>query len=102
MARRRRPSILSLSALARRNGIYKGLLGGDRRWLAIGGVFWGVRVMKRALAKTEEFVTIEKLQPGQWLSLQAIPTPTRQERKADRRASQKTCQRTCQKTCQKT
>lgn len=81
---RRRQSILSAAALARRNGIYKGLLGGNRRWLAIGGVFWGVRVMKKMLGKNEEFVTLEKLQPGQWLSLQAIPAPTRKERRAAR------------------
>jgi hypothetical protein len=81
---RRRPSSLSPAALARRNGIYKGLLGGDRRWLAIGGVFWGARVMKKMLGKNEEFVTLEKLQPGQWMSLRAIPAPTRKERRAAR------------------
>ena len=87
MARaRRRPSILSPFALARRNGIYKGLIGGDRRWLAIGGVFWAGRMLKKSLGKTEEIVTVETMQPGQWMSLRTIPPSTRRQRRADKKS----------------
>ncbi len=86
MARSRRPSLLSPFALARRNGIYKGLLGGDRKWLIIGGAFWGSRILKKSLGESEQIVTIEKMAPGQWMSLRTIPAPTRKQRKAERRA----------------
>ena len=85
MARTRRPSVFSPFALARRNGLYKGLLGGDRQWLVIGGVFWGLRFLKKSLGKVEQVVTIEKMEPGQWMSLRTIVPPTRRERKASKR-----------------
>jgi len=82
MARaRRRTSLLSPFALARRNGLYKGLLGGDRSWLVIGGIFWGGRLLKKSLGKNEEVVALEKLEPGQWLTLRTIPQQTRKQRK---------------------
>ena len=82
MARTRRPSLLSPFALARRNGIYKGLLGGDRSWLVIGGIFWGGRFLRKSFGKVEQVITIEKLEPGQWMSLRAIPQDTRKQRAA--------------------
>jgi hypothetical protein len=87
MARTRRPALLSPIALVRRNGLYKGLLGGDRQWLVIGGVFWGARFLKKSFGKNEEVVTIERMEPGQWMSLRTIPPPTRAERKADKRSA---------------
>lgn len=82
MARaRRRTSLFSPFALARRNGLYKGLLGGDRSWLVIGGIFWGGRMLKKSLGKNEQVITIEKLEPGQHLSLRTIPQATRKQRK---------------------
>jgi hypothetical protein len=84
MARQRRPSVLSPFAFARRNGIYKGLLGGDRTWLVLGGIVWGGRMLKKTLGKVEEVVAVEKLEPGQWMSLRTI---TPQERKAERKAA---------------
>jgi hypothetical protein len=87
MARSRRPSYLSPFALARRNGLYKGLLGGDRRWLIIGGTLWGARSLRKALGKNEEIVALEKMEPGQWMSLRTIAPPTRQQRKAVKRTA---------------
>ena len=87
MARARRPSVLSPFALARRNAIYKGLLGGDRKWLIIGGIFWGGRFLKKELGKNEQVVALEKLEPGQWMSLRAIPPTTRQQRKEAKKAA---------------
>ena len=82
MARTRRPSLLSPFALARRNGLYKGLIGGDRSWLVIGGIFWGGRFLKKSLGRTEQIIATEKLEPGQWMSLRTIPQQTRKQRKA--------------------
>ena len=86
MAVKRRASMLSPFALARRNAIYKGVLGGERKWMILGGTVWGVRFLRKALGKSEELVTIEKLEPGQWMSLRTIPPTTRKQRKAARRA----------------
>ena len=87
MARTRRPSYLSPIAYARRNGLYKGLLGGDRRWLIIGGALWGGRALRKALGRTETVVTVEKMEPGQWMSLRTIVPPTRKERRAERKVA---------------
>ncbi len=90
MARQRRPSYLSPIAYGRRNGLYKGLLGGDRRWLAVGGTLWAMRALRKAFGHTETVVTLEKMEPGQWMSLRTIAPPTRRERKAAKRAGRAT------------
>ena len=85
MARTRRPSYLSPIAYARRNGLYKGLLGGDRRWLIVGGILWGLRTLRKAFGRVETVVTVEKMEPGQWMSLRTIePLSRRERRKAAR------------------
>lgn len=87
MARARRPSVLSPFALARRNALYKGLLGGDRPWLVIGGVVWVVRLLRKSFGRVEQVVTIEKMEPGQWMSLRTIPAQSRGQRKAAKKTS---------------
>ena len=81
---RSRKSALSPLVAARRNAIYKGLLGGDRTWLIIGAVVWLPRLVRKAFGKTEQVVALEKLLPGQALTLLAIPQKTRAERRAAR------------------
>jgi hypothetical protein len=78
----------SLSPLAalRRNAITKGVLGGQRGWMAVGAVVWGLRLLRKLLGRTEEVVATEKLEPGQVLCLTAIAPPSRAERRAARRA----------------
>jgi hypothetical protein len=86
-AARRRPSYLSPFALARRNGLYKGLIGGDRRWLAVGGTLWGLRLLRKAMGKSEQVVAVEKLKPGEWMSLRTIsPAEQHAERLAAKQA----------------
>jgi hypothetical protein len=85
MARRR--GILSPSYFIRRAGIYKGLLGGSKGWLAAGGVFWGARFIKKTFGRSEEFAASEVLKPGQFITIEALLPPTRKERKATKRAS---------------
>lgn len=86
-AARRRPSYLSPFALMRRNGLYKGLIGGDRRWLVVGGTLWGLRTLRKALGKNEEIIAVEKMKPGQWMSLRTIsPAEQKAERVSAKRA----------------
>jgi hypothetical protein len=89
MAAKRRPSYLSPFALARRNGLYKGVLGGDRRWLVVGGVVWGARFLRKSLGKSEQVVALEKLEPGQWMSVRAISPAERKAEKAAGKAVRK-------------
>jgi hypothetical protein len=86
----RRPGILSPFAFARRQGVYKGLLGGHRGWLVVGGTLWGARFLRRALGRNEEVAAVEVLRPGQAIRLEAIPALSRRERTAQRRAAQRT------------
>lgn len=83
----RKPSVLSLTVLLRRNALYKGVFGGSRGWMAVGAVLWGPKLFKRFLGKNEEVIATEKLVAGQWLRLEAISPPTRKQRKAARRAT---------------
>lgn len=87
-ARSRRGGLLSPFAYARRAGIYRGLFGGDRRWLLIGGTVIVAGKLRRFFGRSTEIVTIEELKPGQPLRLEAIPAPSRrQRRRAAKRAS---------------
>jgi hypothetical protein len=82
MARRRRPSLLSPTAYLRRGALYKGVFGGSRGWLAVGALVWGPRLVKKALGRTEEVVTVETMRPGDVLRLETIPQTTRRQRRA--------------------
>ncbi|MCB1001083.1 MAG: hypothetical protein KDB40_17440 [Acidimicrobiales bacterium] len=81
------PKLLRPSVLLRRNAMYKGVLGGSKGWLAIGGVLWGKSFLKKTFGKNEEILGTEKLTKGQYLRLDAVKPPTRrQQRKAKRQA----------------
>jgi hypothetical protein len=82
----RRARLLSPTAALRRNALYKGLLGGQRAWMAVGALVWAPRLMKKALGRTEQVVLTEKLEVGQALRIEAIKRPSRGERRAARRA----------------
>ena len=75
-------SLLSPTALLRRNALYKGLLGGRRGWMVVGVVVWGPRLLKRFAGRQEEVLTTEKLVAGQAIQIQAVRPPTRQQRRA--------------------
>lgn len=45
-------------------------------------MLWTPRLLKRLLGRNDEVVAIEKLEPGQFVRLEAIAPPTRRERKA--------------------
>ncbi len=66
----------------RRKALTNGVLGGDRRWLVVGGIFWSIRIVRVALGRRSRVVAVEVLRPGQAIRLESIPAPTRAERKA--------------------
>lgn len=50
-----------------RNGFRKGVLGGSRRWLIVGGAALGVRVLGKLARREPEVVYCEELSPGEAL-----------------------------------
>ncbi len=83
---RRRSSLLSPTALLRRNALYKGAFGGSRGWMAVGVVLWGPRIARKYLGKQEDVIAVEKLTAGQVVCIESITPPTRTQRKAIKRA----------------
>ncbi len=81
MARFRR-GLLSPSLIARRNAITRGVFGGSRGWLAVGGVFWLGRAARRTLGRTEEVAAVEKLAPGQAVTIVALRPESRRRRRS--------------------
>ena len=80
------PRLLKPSVVLRRNALYRGLLGGSRGWLAVGALIWGRGLLRRALGKQEQVLTVEKLTKGQGLRINAIGPTSRRQRRAARRA----------------
>ena len=83
MARSRR---LSPLRFARRMGLYRGILGGSRGWLVVGGLAYGARTVRRFMSRDTEIVLTERLRPGQPIALTALQAPTCQQRRAAHRA----------------
>jgi hypothetical protein len=50
-----------------RLGVVRGLLGGNRGWMALGGVAVGLRALGKLAAKEPKVVFSEQLDPGQTL-----------------------------------
>jgi hypothetical protein len=69
----------------RRNALYKGFLGGSRGWMAVGVALYGPRLMKKAFGRTPQYLSTERLEPGQAVRIEAIPPMSRSERRAARR-----------------
>lgn len=52
----------------RRQAIVRGLVGGSRGWLLLGGIAWGVRLLSRfASTRRLRTVSTEELRPGESL-----------------------------------
>ena len=56
--------------MARRRAITDGLLGGNRRWLVLGGLAWALRAYQVASAREPEVVYRAELRPGETLVLE--------------------------------
>lgn len=59
--------------LAVRTGVRKGLLGGQRRWLALGILAYGFRTVRRWAERRPEVVYRTSLEPGQALLVDHRP-----------------------------
>ena len=77
---------LSPLAYLKRNALRRGVLGGSPAWVMVGIVLWAPRLMRRLFGRTEELVSTEKLRPGQFVRVEALPTPSRSQRKAAKKA----------------
>lgn len=51
-------------SLLLRHGFRKGVLGGSRRWLVVGGAALAVRVIRKLASSEPEVVYSEELPPG--------------------------------------
>jgi hypothetical protein len=73
----------------RTNAFSKGLLGGQRGWMAVFGVLTASRFLGKYVGRHPEDLTIERLEIGQSMTIRAIaPPPSRRKRrKARRRAA---------------
>ncbi|MDE0615165.1 MAG: hypothetical protein OXI32_12205 [bacterium] len=58
----------------RRQAIRRGIMGGSRAWLILGGVAWGLRLLSR-MASTRRLrtVLVEELCPGESLHISHLP-----------------------------
>lgn len=86
--KRHRFDELALAPLARR-AWRRGVLGGERKWLAAGILVWLLRRIRR---RKEDVVYSETLTKGHYLQISHLPPlPTRRaRRKAKRRARRRT------------
>lgn len=89
MGRRRRGGLLAVSSYVRRASINRGLLGDDRFWRAVFFVMMGRRLMRKLSGAEPEIVAVERLEPGQFVRIEAIDPRTEPsvKRKKRRRRS---------------
>ena len=77
--------ILRPMAYVRRKAIYGGLLGGNRKWLILGGAAWMLRSGSSLFGKGHPSpVHVEDLPPGERFVI--VHTPTDRKGRARRRA----------------
>ena len=75
---------------ARRRGLAKGVLGGNRVWLLVGGLAWGVRALQWALRPDPRTIYRRSLGEGQTLVISAVaPPPSRRRRRRQRKRDRK-------------
>jgi len=82
----RGPGLFSPWPVLRRDAIVKGLVGGNRLWMALGALVWGPVLMRKVFGRNVEIVSMDVLKPGQALRIEALRAPTKAERRAARRA----------------
>lgn len=85
MARRRRGGILSPSYFIRKASINRGLLGDDRFWRTIFMLMMGRRLLRKLAGSEPEVVALERLEPGQFVRIEAIDPRTPEGKKRRRR-----------------
>lgn len=80
---------MALGRYLRTRGFKDGVLSGRRGWLAIGVLVWTGRLLKRMLSRPAQLVAVERLEPGQSLTVSALAPEdgaTRPNRRSRRRS----------------
>lgn len=62
---------MALSGYLGKRGLKDGVLGGRRGWLILGVVMWSGRLLKKVLNRPSELISVERLEPGQSISVSA-------------------------------
>ena len=81
--------LLSPLSMLKRKAIRRGLMGGSNGWLLVGVVMYLPRVARKLFGRPERVVATERLRPGQFVRIDAVPPPTRAERRAARRGGRR-------------
>lgn len=63
---------MALGRYLRTRGFRDGVLSGRRGWLAVGVLVWTGRLVKKLLSRPAQLVAVEKLEPGQSLTVSAL------------------------------
>lgn len=81
---------MNLFAMLRRRAIRRGVLGGSRTWLVIGGLAWALRAVQLAARPSPERVFVGDLKAGESYMITTRPAPpTRRQRRRLRRAERR-------------
>jgi hypothetical protein len=62
-------------------GLREGVFGGRKGWLVAFVVFRGLLGARHALSRKDEFITIDRLKPGERILVRTIPVHSAKERK---------------------
>jgi hypothetical protein len=74
------PGLLVRTAM--RYGMSRGVLGGSRGWLWVGGAAWTYNRLAHRKRASSDLVYSEDVAPGQWVEVRVVPPPpTRRERR---------------------
>ncbi len=85
MPRARR--VISPSILVRRAALTNGVFGSSRVWRAVAIVVFGWRFLSRFVGRDEEVLTIDRLAPGESLTVRTIRPESRRDRRRRARAA---------------
>lgn len=76
-------SAISPSSYIRKQAIVRGVMGGSRTWLILGGTFWGVRILRQVM-NSDRLIATEILKPGQAIQIEALLDRSVSPRKSKR------------------
>jgi hypothetical protein len=78
---------MGLLDTARSVSVSRGVLGGNRRWLALAGVLWGLRAIQMVRRPPPKTLFRQVIEAGETLTITAIgPPPTKREQRGSARA----------------
>ena len=67
--------------LIRRQSVRRGLIGGSRVWMVVGGVYSLLKVVRRMSRATDTVIAAETLKPGESVLIEALPRTSRRDRR---------------------